>query len=247
MLPACFPLLILNARPAAGKSEIIHYLQSTPEGERIERFHIGALQVFDDFPMLWAWFEEDHILEHVFQRPRLHTTPDGYFVHDDLWHLLIHRLCLAFEKWLRDAPRNAPSTAIIEFSRGASHGGYRTAYTHLSETVLARASSLYIHVTYQESLRKNRTRFNPEREGSILQHSLPEEKMERLYREDDWESFCAKDPHYLLVDHYRIPYAVFENEDDLTTQPDMRLQQRLQQSLGRLWDLHQQRPSRPGV
>lgn len=247
MRPACFPLLILNARPAAGKSEIVHFLQSTPEGERIDRFHVGDLKVFDDFPMLWAWFEEDHILEHIFQRPRLHTTPDGYFVHDDLWHVLIYRLCLAFEKWLRDAPGIEASTAIIEFSRGASHGGYRTAYMHLSEAVLTRASSLYINVTYQESLRKNRIRFNPERAGSILQHSLPEEKMKRLYREDDWESFSASDPHYLPVDRHRVPYAVFENEDDLTTQPDARLEQRLRRTLSRLWDLYQQRPSQPGV
>ncbi len=38
-----FPVLILNARPAAGKSEIIHALKSTPVEERIARFHIGPL------------------------------------------------------------------------------------------------------------------------------------------------------------------------------------------------------------
>lgn len=247
MRQACFPLLILNARPAAGKSEIIHFLRSTPKADRATRFHVGTLQVFDDFPMLWAWFEEDHILEHVFQRPRLHTTADGYFVHEDLWHVLIHRLCLAFEKWLRDASGGVPGTAVIEFSRGESHGGYRAAYTHLSSAVLACASSLYINVSYQESLRKNRARYNPDRVDSILQHSLPEEKMERLYREDDWESFSASDPQYLLVRDYHIPYTVFENEDDLTSVPDARLDQRLEKSLSRLWDLHQQRPKDPKV
>ena len=60
-----FPILILNARPAAGKSEIIHYLQDFPSEERRNRFHIGEMKVFDDFPMLWSWFEEDDILQTI--------------------------------------------------------------------------------------------------------------------------------------------------------------------------------------
>ena len=113
-----FPIILLNARPAAGKSEIIHALQEIPVSTRRERFHIGELKIFDDFPMLWAWFEEDHLLEQVFQRPRLHTTPDEYFVHTDLWHLLIRRLALEYGKWQRDATEGF--TAIIEFSRGSN-------------------------------------------------------------------------------------------------------------------------------
>jgi hypothetical protein len=54
------PLIILNARPAAGKSEIIHFLRSLQEKERRERFHLDPLHIIDDFPMLWAWFEDDH-------------------------------------------------------------------------------------------------------------------------------------------------------------------------------------------
>jgi hypothetical protein len=242
MPTACFPILILNARPAAGKSEIIRYLKTVPEAERRERFHIGRMQVFDDFPMLWAWFEEDEILERVFQRPRLHTTPDGYFIHDDLWHLLIRRLCLNYEKWRRDASEREHTTAVIEFSRGEAHGGYRAAYGHIRDDILGEASSLYVKVSYQESLRKNQARSDPERADSILQHSLPKEKMERLYRRDDWERFCAPDPNYLHARDKAIPYTIFDNEDDLTTRPDSRLAQRLQEALDHLWNLHQKRP-----
>jgi len=174
-----FPILILNARPAAGKSEILHALKSTPVEERIARFHIGPLHILDDFPMLWAWFEEDHLLETVFHQPRLHTDADGYFLTNNLWHLLIERLSLEHEKWRRDTPEG--HTAILEFSRGGEHGGYEAAYQHLSGEILNLAACLYVDVTYEESLRKNRARFNPERPDSILEHGLPDEKLERLY------------------------------------------------------------------
>ncbi len=56
------PVLILNARPAAGKSEIIAFLHSLDETERRDRFHLGRIVEIDDFPMLWTWFEEDTLL-----------------------------------------------------------------------------------------------------------------------------------------------------------------------------------------
>lgn len=47
-----FNTMILIAKPAAGKSEIIHYLSQLPENKRRENFHIGKLTIIDDFPML---------------------------------------------------------------------------------------------------------------------------------------------------------------------------------------------------
>ncbi|MFW5710337.1 MAG: hypothetical protein ACOCZA_00150 [Spirochaetota bacterium] len=59
-------VLFLLARPAAGKSEIIDYLRQLPPQERQQKMHLAAdLQVLDDFPMLWTWFEEDAILEEM--------------------------------------------------------------------------------------------------------------------------------------------------------------------------------------
>jgi hypothetical protein len=231
-----FPILILNARPAAGKSEIIQALKEIPEDERSRRFHIGRLHILDDFPMLWTWFEEDDILEHTFNRPRLHTTPDEHFLYDDLWHLLIRRLALDYEKWEREAPDN--STVIIEFSRGKQHGGYSTAYQHLSDEILQRASSLYANVSFEESRRKNRARYNPDRPDSILEHGLPDEKLRVLYHEDDWFEFSENDPQFLHVRTARIPYVIFENEDDVTSKGGKKLLERLEQSLETLWSIH---------
>ena len=236
-----FPVLILNARPAAGKSEIIHALKTTPVEERIARFHIGPLHILDDFPMIWAWFEEDHLLEAVFHQPRLHTTADEYFLTNDLWHLLIERLSLEYEKWQRDTPEDR--TVVFEFSRGGEHGGYEAAYKHLSREILSLAACLYVDVTYEESLRKNRARFNPERPDSILEHGLPDEKLERLYRQDDWSSFSSGDAQYLSVQGIQVPYVNFENDDDVTSNEGEALHQRLEERLGTLWSLWQRRPA----
>lgn len=230
-----FPLLIINARPAAGKTELLRALERVPLEARISRFHIGQMHVFDDFPMLWAWFEEDRLLEQVFQRPRLHTTPDEYFLHHDLWHLLVRRLCLEYEKWERDW--SEPATAILEFSRGGEHGGYQAAYQHLSRDVLERAAILYLHVSFAESARKNRARFNPDRPDSLLQHGLSSEKLDRLYRIDDWDDFTRTHPAHVQVGEHRVPYVIFENDDDLTSTADEAMLARLEGCLHQLWTL----------
>jgi hypothetical protein len=59
--------------------------------------------------------------------------------------------------------------------------------------------------------------------------------MEKLYRTTDWESFSSQDPRYLLVQGRKVPYAVLENEDDVTTPQDERLGERLQKTLDTLW------------
>jgi len=234
-MSAIFPILILNARPAAGKSEISRYLEHVPLDERIDRFHVGSMHILDDFPLLWAWFEEDDLLERVFDRPRLHTTPDEDFLHHDFWHLLIRRISLNYDKWRRDT--ESECTVVIEFSRGNEHGGYRAAYQHLSDTVLRQAACLYVQVSFEESLRKNRRRHNPERPDSILEHSLADKKMEHLYREDDWADFTSDSPIHLTVRGIRVPYVIFENEDDVTTGRGEALGTRLETVLDRLRNL----------
>lgn len=232
-------ILILIARPAAGKSEIIDYLKKTPDAERTRRFHVGRFDVIDDFPMLWAWFEEDDILERL-GHPRLHTTADRDFKDNMLWHLLIERISLQYGKLVRDRPGyHDTHTVMLEFSRGAPSGGYRAALTHLSDDILRRAGLLYVAVSFEESLRKNRRRFNPDRPDSVLEHGLPDEKMERLYKEDDFAEMSAGDPDWLTAGDVRVPYVVFENHDDVTTGQPEKLAARLEDCMGRLWSLRQ--------
>ncbi len=230
-----FDILFLIARPAAGKSEIIDYLKRTDEAERHERFHIAAFDEIDDFPMLWTWFEEDSLLRRM-DKPGLHSDGDGYFLHEYLWHLLIERLGLEYQKLLRDnADYHATRTTIVEFARGAQHGGFQAAFQHIPDEMLRRGAILYLNVSWEESLRKNRRRFNPDRPDSILEHGLPDAKLERLYRDSDWAEFSAADPQVVTVKGIDVPYAVFENEDDVTTARGPALGQRLEETLGRLW------------
>ncbi len=234
-----FDVLMLIARPAAGKSEIIHYLKNTRPDLRQERFHIGKMDEIDDFPMLWTWFEEDDVLSQM-GKPRLHTTEDCYFRWPYLWDVLIRRISLEYHKRLRDYPSSRePVTALVEFARGVEHGGFRQAFAHLSPELLARAAILYINVSYAESLRKNRRRYNPDRPDSILEHGLSDEKMERLYAEVDWQELSQGKPDgFLAIQGMQVPFVVFENEDDVTTPGGELLGRRLEATLGRLWSLY---------
>ncbi len=234
-----FDILFLIARPAAGKSEIIDYLKRTDEATRRARFHIGPFIELDDFPMLWTWFEEDDILARM-GHPRLHTDADGYFRFRYFWDLLIERLGLEYARLQRDHPgfHQEGGTVVVEFSRGKEHGGYRRGFQHVPEEMLRRGAILYVDVSWEESLRKNRARANPQRPDSILQHSLPDRKLERLYRDSDWGEFSASDPEHVSTQGIRVPYAIFPNEDDITTERGPALGKRLEVMLARLWHIY---------
>jgi hypothetical protein len=237
-----FDVIILIGRPASGKSEIIHFLKHLPDAIRRERFHIAKLEVHDDFPMLWAWFEEDDILSSKFGLPRLHSDDKGYFKLPELWHLLIERLSLNYGKLVRDDPAyHEHTTCMIEFSRGSSHGGYAEAFQHLSDEILKHAVIMYVRVPFEESLRKNRRRFNPDKPDSILEHGLSDEKMERLYKEDDFVMVATGDSGQIEVRGHQVPFVVFPNEDDVTTNKPEQLSARLESVLGELWTQYQTR------
>ncbi len=239
MPPDIFRTLILIARPAAGKSEIIHHLKNTPDEQRRGAFHVGEIVEIDDFPMLWAWFEEDALLAEM-GKPRLHTDDDGYFKWQYLWDLLIRRISLDHQKRLAEQEKGGGSkTALVEFARGKEHGGFQQAFLHLSKPLLEQAAILYIDVTFEESLRKNRRRYNPQRAYSILEHGLSDEKMHRLYADSDWQEVSGGvQEGYLEIQGVRVPFVVFDNHDDVTTPGGEPLNQRLRERLGKLWELH---------
>jgi hypothetical protein len=239
-----FKNIILIGRPASGKSEIIDYLKHTRPADRIRRFHVAQLDFIDDFPMLWTWFEEDILLTKRLDKPRLHTDEQGYFLHDYQWLLLIEKIGLEYQKRLRDQPDYHENyTTLVEFSRGSQHGGYAAAFPHLPNGLLERAVILYIHVSFEESLRKNRRRYNPTKPDSILEHGLPDEKLKYLYENDDFFSLIAGNPNFLEINGVAVPYAIFENADDVTTPGGEPLATRLEQVLNHLWQLKNKAPA----
>jgi hypothetical protein len=194
------------------------------------------MDVIDDFPLLWAWFEEDAILSNELRKPRIYTDEKGYFIHNYYWNLLIRRINIEYQKRLKDDKTyHEHTTTIIEFSRGSEHGGYKEAFNHLSPEILNQASIVYVDVPYQESQRKNRKRANKNRPHSILEHSLPDQKLERLYREDDWIKIIGKKRDTILINGIEVPFIIFENEDDVTTKSPDLLAFRLEKILNSLW------------
>ena len=242
-----FDLIIRNGPPAAGKSEVLDYLKKVPLAERIERFHVGEFAEFDDFPILWERFEDDDIYTQYGKERLISNTEftyqgqhlKGYVFKDKFfWNYLIRRLCLNYDKVLRDDPRyHTTTTALFEFSRGSEHGGFRMAYDHLDDSILARACTLYINCSWEESLRKTRRRYNPNKPDSILEHALEDKKLEMLYKGSDWADFSAANPDHLLVKGKKVPFAILQNEPEITDQPD-KLGPALELALNKLWKLH---------
>jgi len=229
-------------RPAAGKSEVIDFLKKTDEAERLKRFHIGPFTEIDDFPFVWETFEIDDLLERLGQ-PRLFTTKDYYFLGDHLWNFFIERINLEFQKRLaRDPGFTKQESVLVEFSRGGTNG-FAEAFSHLSDEIVNRAGIVYINVSYEESARKNRRRFDPAQADSILYHSLPDAKMEFYYRTNDWEQLSGgRKSGRIRIRGFDVPFAVFDNEPEQTDDP-AKLGRALEATFTTLWD--QMHPSTP--
>jgi hypothetical protein len=232
------PVVIITGRPAAGKSEVIDFLKKTPLEERIRHFHIGEFEELDDFVYVWETFEIDDILQHH-GKQRIWTDERYYFKDSFVWNLYIERLSLEYRKKVaRDPQYHEKKTALIEFARGGDNG-IGTALRFLHPDLLCNASLMYINVSYEESVQKNRRRARKGEESSILYHSLPDEKMEFYYRENDWELLAAKDPDFLMVKGFKVPYAVFENEPEKTLDPAS-LGEELERVMNKLWSKGQE-------
>jgi len=159
-VPEVIPYLVLLGRPASGKTELIHFLKGLPTSERGRAYHLGALRVLDDFPILWEW--------------------------------------------------------VVEFSRGGRET-YAHALNLLPSPVLADGAILYLSVSYKESLRRNRHRYDRAHRDGLLTHSVPEEEMARTYQEDDWAELASKEAGYLTIRGYRVPYIAVPNEPEPKT------------------------------
>lgn len=234
-----FPVIMLIGRPAAGKSEVIDFLKHLSAEERLRRFHIGSFEEFDDFLYVWETFEVDDILSRHGKR-RIWSDEKYWFNDPFVWNLYIERINLAYRKKLAANPDyHRQATALVEFARGGDNG-FAEAFSFLHEEVLKRACIIYIKVTYEESLRKNRRRARPGLEDSILYHSLPDEKMEFYYKTNDWEKITGNDPNYIPVKGFKVPYAVFDNMPEKTDDP-LKLGAELEKATGKLWNLVKKR------
>jgi hypothetical protein len=232
-----FPILIITGRPAAGKSEVIDFLKKANPQERLQKFHIADFEELDDFVYVWETFEIDDMLT-KHGKPRLWTDEKYWFKDDFIWNLYIERINLEYRKKLARNPNYHDSkTTLIEFARGGENGMFE-ALSYLHEDILKRASLMYIKVSYEESVRKNHRRARKGQEDSILYHSLPDEKMDFYYKTNDWEKLAGKNPNYIEVKGFKIPYGVFENEPEKTLDPVL-IGKELERAIQKIWKLRQ--------
>jgi hypothetical protein len=230
-----FPILIITGRPAAGKSEVIDYLKKADPQERLRCFHISEFEELDDFVYVWETFEIDDMLT-KHGKPRLWTDEKYWFKDEFIWNLYIERINLEYRKKLARNPNyHDAKTSLIEFARGGDNGIFE-ALRYLHEDILKRTSLLYIKVSYEESVRKNRRRARKGQEDSILYHSLPDEKMDFYYKTNDWEKLAAKNPNFIEVKGFKIPYGVFENEPEKTLDPVL-IGNELERATQKIWKL----------
>ena len=230
-----FPILIITGRPAAGKSEVIDFLKKADPKERLERFHIAEFEELDDFVYVWETFEIDDMLT-KHGKPRIWTDDKYWFKDEFIWNLYIERINLEYRKKLaRDPNYHDKRTTLIEFARGGDNGIHE-ALSYLHEDILRRVRLIYIKVSYEESVRKNQRRARKGQEDSILYHSLPDEKMDFYYKTNDWEKLEAKDPNFIEVKGFKIPYGVFENMPEKTLDPKL-IGGELERVAKKLWNI----------
>jgi len=227
-----FDVIILIGRPAAGKSEVIDFLKKTSDKDRINKFHIAPFEEIDDFIYVWEKFEEDEIfVKH--NKPRVFTDNKWFFLDNFMWNFFIEKINLAYMKKLNKDTEFNKRTIIIEFSRGGQNA-FKEAFETLDNEILKRAAIMYIKVSYQESVRKNRRRFKPQEADSVLYHSLPDEKMEFYYKTNDWDQIAPDLDGYIEIKGHKIPYAALPNEPEVTDTPE-KLSPALNDAFSRLW------------
>ncbi len=224
-MASVFEVILLLGRPASGKSEFLDYMQKQSPARARERYGLGRLTIVDDFPFLWEKFEEDDILERL-GRARLWSRPaePSYTTTDPLiWPFLIEKINRAALSVL-GAPTFRPGeeTVLIEFSRGGP-SAYRDGLARLDPRILSRAAILYVQVSFAESCRRNRARYDAARKSSILAHSVPEEAMHQVYAQDDWAALTGGPAGCLAVAPLErssgailVPYVTMPNEPEST-------------------------------
>jgi len=240
--PSIFAHLFVLGRPAGGKSEFIDFMKRLPDAERAAGFGIGRFEEVDDFPWLWQACVDDDAREAAGE-PRTVSarSPEGYNITAPKFRgALVDR----FNATIRERYLSRPSfygdgTLLIEFARGRDDG-FGESLARFDPEILARGSILYIKVSFEESFRRNASRYKPGQEESILFHKVPDQDMLGFFRENDWDELTGGAPDgYLPIAGVRVPFATMNNEPE-SGDPAV-LRERYGRALGRLLQLHRTR------
>jgi hypothetical protein len=234
-----FEHLFVLGRPAGGKSEFIDFMKRLPDEERATGFGIGRFDEIDDFPWLWNACVEDDARE-ARGDPRLvsERTPEGYNITKPGFRgSLVDQFNAAISgKYLSNPTFYDKGTLLIEFARGRDDG-FRESLERFLPQILERAAILYINVSFEESFRRNSSRYRPGQEESILFHKVPDRDMLGFFRTNDWDEITGGAPDgWLEIGGVRVPFVSMNNEPE-STDPAV-LRERYARALERLLDLY---------
>lgn len=237
-----FEHLFVLGRPAGGKSEFIDFMKRLPDGERASSFGIGIFEEIDDFPWLWEACVEDDARE-ARGEARLvsERTPEGYNITAPKFRgALVDRFNAAIgERYLSTPAFYLKGTLLIELARGREDG-FRESLERFRPEILRRSAILYIKVSFEESFRRNSSRYRPGQEESVLFHKVPDRDMLRFFRDNDWDEITGGAPDgWLELAGVRVPFVSMNNEPE-STDPAV-LRWRYARALGRLLQLFRTR------
>ena len=236
--PAIFEHLFVLGRPAGGKSEFIDVMKKCPADERARAFGIGRFEEIDDFPWLWdACVEDDRREARGEARLVSERTAEGYNITKPKFRGgLVDQFNAAIgEKYLANPAFYADGTLLIEFARGVDDG-FRESLQRFDPAILRRGAVLYIKVSFEESFRRNSSRYKPGQEESILFHKVPDRDMLGFFRDNDWAAITGDAPDgWLDLRGVRVPFVSMLNEPE-STDP-LVLRERYANALGRLLEL----------
>lgn len=237
-----FEHLFVLGRPAGGKSEFIDFMKKLPDAERAARYGIGRFEEVDDFPWLWRACEEDDAREGRGE-PRLvsERTPEGYNITRPAFRSsLVDQFNETIgARYLANPRFYDEGTLLIEFARGVGDG-FADSLGRFRRDILERAAILYIKVSFEESYRRNSSRYKPGQEESTLFHKVPDRDMFGFFRDNDWDAITkgAADGR-LECDSVPVPFVSMNNEPE-STDPAV-LGDRYARALGRLLTLYRTR------
>lgn len=233
-----FNHLFILGRPASGKSEFLDFMHKLSDEDRASSFHIGKMEVLDDFVWLWEQFEDDDLWEKINgKRPHGSVPADcGYINTAEQFDFTMVKFDREIKKrYLNQEKFYKDHTLLIEFARGGITP-YAGAFPRLGPEIYERAAILYVEVTGAESRRRNEARYREKLRHSILAHKVPDKVMDLFYNEDDWPKITKGSREgNITLNGVAVPFVTMMNEPE-STDPVV-LGPRYGSALNKLWEL----------
>ncbi|MBQ6654458.1 MAG: hypothetical protein IJM79_02925 [Erysipelotrichaceae bacterium] len=133
-----FDVVLLNALPASGKSELRKFMNENDPGQMVSDFHIGKNLQLDDFPYVWLMRQVDKKLA-AMGRPTLYYPDDESPTYDGrVWGVLSILLSEDYQDLVNRnyvQPANAAEYLFERFDRASVAAGLKPLISLLDDDI----------------------------------------------------------------------------------------------------------------